>query len=163
MTLTTIWLVTSALFVIGLLGTLLPTIPGLGLITGAIVFFALATNFATISLPTTIVLASIGALAVLAGYLGPAWGSSAAGGSWKATSGALLGSILGLFTPLGPLGIFVGAFAGGLLGALAEGKNLGAAWRIARTSVVGALGASLAQFILGLILIIVFLIAALGV
>lgn len=162
MTLVAIWLVTGTLFTIGLLGILLPTVPGLVLVAAGIVFFALATNFAAISLLTTIFLVAIASLAMLAGYFGPAWGSSAAGGSWKSISGALLGSIIGLFTPLGPLGLFVGAFIGALLGALAEGKNIGQAWRIARTSVIGALGASLMQFILGLILIIVFLFAALG-
>lgn len=155
-----IWLITLILFLIGLAGTIIPGLPGVGLVYAGVLVYAMATNFAAISLATVIVLGFITALALTASYIGSALGSRYAGGKKWAVVGATLGALAG--TTLGPLGIFAGAFLGALVGALLEGSSQEKAVKVAFYATFGTVGSIAVQFLLAVILIMSFFIAVAG-
>src|SRR5688572_21806181 len=124
-----LWAITVGLMAIGLLGTIIPGLPGIVLTYAGILIFAFATNFAHISPTTLVVFGLVTALAVIAGYFGSVLGSRAGGGKKWAIIGTFVGAILGAFT--GPLGLFLGAFLGALLGAFIEGSSTHQAFKIA--------------------------------
>lgn len=152
-----LWAITILLMIIGVAGTIIPGLPGIGLVYAGILLYALATHFASISLATVIILGLISAAALAANYAGAAFGSSVAGGKKWALAGTAIGALIG--ATFGPLGIFAGAFLGALLGALLEGNGRKHALTVAVYSTLGTLGSIVVQFLLAVILIIAFFIA----
>ncbi len=112
----TFWLA-LVVMVIGLAGTVLPGLPGLGLIWLAALIYALAERFATIGPLTMTALTVLAALGMAADYfLGQAMGK-AAGASWQALLAGMAGGAAGFVA-----GMFIGgigALPAGLLGTLA--------------------------------------------
>ena len=152
-----LWAGVLALFIIGLMGIAIPALPGIGFIFAGILLYAWATGFATISVPTVIILGVIGLLAVGMDYMGSAVGARWGGGKTKALIGTIVGAIVGM--TFSPIGIFIGAFLGGLAGALLEGQSSDKALKVALFSVIGVIGSSFMQFVLGLTMIVTFLVA----
>lgn len=144
------------LFVTGLVGTIVPGLPGVGLIFLGIFLYAWLTGFATISGGTVTVLGLLGLAAFLISFGGSFLGASLGGGKKRAILGTLAGACLGFLVAPG-IGLFVGAFLGALGGALLEGQSQGSAVRVALFTIAGVLGASAVQFLLGLAMIITFL------
>jgi uncharacterized protein YqgC (DUF456 family) len=155
-----IWVITSLLLGVGLMGTIIPLLPGLALVVAGFLFYGLATGFSTIS-GLTVALLCAGALGTfLVAQLSSGFGAKIAGGGRSSFVGTVLGAIIGAF--MGPLGLLVGAVIGGLIGALHEGHSMVHASRIAVWAVLGTISGSLMQFLLGSTLVIIFLIAALA-
>ena len=161
MSIVIIWLITSLLFALGLLGTLLPAIPGLGLIIVGVLFYAIATKFIAISVTTTIVLCIIALTAFIASYFTGALGTKLGGGGRYAAFGTLIGALIGLIT--GPFGLIIGAVIGAFLGAFYESQSIEKSLRITVASLVGLLGGAIMQFLVAIGIIIAFLIAVLTV
>ncbi|HLC49292.1 MAG TPA: DUF456 domain-containing protein [Candidatus Andersenbacteria bacterium] len=150
-------IITILLFGIGCLGTLVPGLPGIGLVYGGILLYAFADGFTSISVSTVVYLGIVTIIAAMAQYVGSLWAAKSAGGRQKALIGTLLGAFIGTIS--GPIGIFVGAFMGALIGATIEGKNPEKAFRVAMLSVLGIVGGSLIQLVLSIALISAFVLA----
>lgn len=106
------------LMAIGLIGAVLPLLPGLPLILGGAVLWAWADNFQQVGWPTLIVLAVLMAVGFgLDLVLTPAI-SRRAGVSWRAIGGAILGGLLGgiFLSALPIIGTLFGALLGAILG-----------------------------------------------
>ncbi len=161
MTALLLWIIISLLFLVGLAGTIIPLVPGLSIIIAGVLLFAFITKFAEISVVTVVILTIIALLASLIDFYAGAIGAKAAGGGKYAAIGATLGAIIGFIILFGPIGLLVGGFSGALLGALLEGRNTGQAHYIALVSLVGTIGASATQFVVGIIIIVTFLMAIL--
>jgi len=153
-----IWLITITLFIIGLAGTVIPGLPGLGVVFAGILVFAAATGFTTISVTTVVIFGLITVAAIFADYFASSLGAKIAGGKMKSFIGAILGSIAGF--AYAPIGILVGAFLGALVGAYLEGQPTQKALKVALVSVLAVIATNALQLLLGLIMIISFLIAA---
>ncbi len=145
----------ALLFLTGLAGTIIPALPGVGLVYGGVLLYAFADGFAHISGASVLWLGLVALLALGAQYAGSMWGAAQGGGKKKALAGTFIGAFVGAF--MGPVGIFLGAFVGALAGAMMEGHSAEKAVKVAGLSVVGIIGGSLIQFFLSLILIFVFL------
>jgi uncharacterized protein YqgC (DUF456 family) len=105
-----------ALMIVGLLGIILPVLPGLLLIWLVALIYAIAEGFTTIDSITLVVLTILGAI----GYTAHLWmsqlGAKAGGASFRSV---LAGTVLGIIGALiGLLGLGVGAVPGGIIGAL---------------------------------------------
>ena len=109
--------------VLGLLGTVLPAIPGLPLIFGGMLLAAWAGDFQEIGIATIAVLGVLTLLSLAIDFWATAVGARRVGASGKAVAGAVLGTVVGLF--FGPLGLFAGPFAGALTGELLHRRRLG--------------------------------------
>ncbi|KFN47391.1 DUF456 domain-containing protein [Arenimonas composti] len=124
-----IWnLVAILLVVIGLLGTLLPVLPGLPVLWAGLLLAAWNDGFArvgagTITALTVLLLVAI-AVDVLAGY----YGARRAGASAKAQWGAAIGALAGLF--FGLPGLLLGPWLGAVGGEVVHGTDWRAATKI---------------------------------
>lgn len=108
---------------LGLLGTVLPAIPGLPLVFGGMLLAAWAGDFREIGMATIAVLGVLTLLSLAIDFWATAAGAKRVGASGKAVGGAVLGTVVGLF--FGPVGLFAGPFAGALTGELLHRRRLG--------------------------------------
>lgn len=119
-----LYYVFAALLVLaGLVGTVLPAIPGLPLVFAGMLLAAWAGDFQQISLFTIVVLGLLTLCSLAIDFWATAVGAKRVGASRKAVVGAILGTVAGIF--FGPVGIFVGPFAGALAGELLHRRSLG--------------------------------------
>jgi len=109
------------LIVFGLLGCVLPVIPGppLSFIGILVLHF---TRFAHFSTTFLLVLAFIAILVTVLDYIVPVWGTKKFGGTKAGMWGATIGMIIGMIF-LGPLGLILGPLAGAIIGEVINGAN----------------------------------------
>jgi uncharacterized protein len=116
------YVIAGLLILVGLAGVILPALPGLPLVFAGMLLAAWAGGFAQIGTGTLVVLGALTLLSMLIDFWAAALGAKRVGASRLALLGALLGTVAGLF--LGPVGLFIGPFAGALLGQLLHGRSL---------------------------------------
>jgi hypothetical protein len=125
------------IMIIGILGCLLPVLPGppLSYIGLLILHF---TRFADFSPTFFITWACVVIIVTVLDYVVPIWGTKKFGGSKSGMWGAALGLVVGIFF-LPPLGIIAGPFAGAFIGEALTGKNSSEAFRAGLGSFLGFL------------------------
>ncbi len=110
------------LVIVGLVGTVLPALPGAMLIVAGLVVAAWADGFARVGVWTLVVIGAIGAASYLVDFAAAALGAKKFGASPRAMVGAGLGTLAGLF--LGPVGIIFGPFVGAIIGELTVHRDI---------------------------------------
>ena len=110
------------LVIVGLVGTVLPALPGAMLIVAGLVVAAWADGFARVGVWTLVVIGAIGAASYLVDFAAAALGAQKFGASPRAMIGAGLGTLAGLF--LGPVGIIFGPFVGAIIGELTVHRDI---------------------------------------
>ncbi|MEA5616894.1 DUF456 family protein [Cronbergia sp. UHCC 0137] len=158
------WLL-IVVMIVGVIGAVVPAIPGSSLILTAVIAWGLISgSIAAIKTPLivtiVVLLLSIG-VDFLAGYLG----AKQAGASKWGQIGAFVGLLCGFFGLLpalpfgGPLlGILLGPLLGAIIGEYLYRRNLGAAVKAGIGITVGTLVGNLIQGLLAIGAVIVFLI-----
>jgi len=124
------------LLVVGLVGCIVPLIPGPSLSYIALLLLQV-TAFGDFSVAFLVITALITIVVTVADYVLPAWGTKKLGGSRAGTIGSIIGLIIGLFFL--PVGIIVGPFLGAFLGELIVGQNAKIALRSGFGSFIGFL------------------------
>jgi hypothetical protein len=104
-----------SLLILGIIGCLLPVLPGPPLSYAGLILLHLS-RFASFSNEKLIILAVIAVVVTVLDYIVPIWGTRKFGGSKYGMRGATVGLIIGLF--LGPAGIIAGPFIGAFVGEL---------------------------------------------
>lgn len=118
-----IWYVLAAvLMVVGLVGTVLPVLPGVPILFGGMLLAAWADHFAHVGTLTLTVLGALTVFALVIDFVAGMLGAKRVGASRHALVGAVLGSVVGLF--FGLPGLLLGPFVGALFGELAAGGTL---------------------------------------
>jgi uncharacterized protein YqgC (DUF456 family) len=151
------WLLTIVLFAVGLIGTIVPVLPGTTIILAAAIVHRMmlgsdkSIGYGTILVLMLLTLASY-ALDVLAGYFGAKYFGATKWG----TFGAVLGALIGLF--FGLIGLFIGPVIGAIAGEVIAGKRMIDAGRAGWGSLLGNVGAMVAKLIIGLAMITIFLV-----
>ena len=110
MTMTMVYALVTLLLLGGLVGSVLPLIPGTPLILAGAVIYAVATDFDPVGPWHLLILVGIAAVAYSLDYLAGAAGVKKLGGSRWAMLGAILGAIVGVF--FGVLGLMLGPIVG---------------------------------------------------
>ncbi len=159
MTTVVLWLVTIIFFTLGMIGIVVPALPGTGLVFIGILFYAMMTNFAEISAGFVIGSGIVALGAWLVEYMGAVIGAKVGGGGKFTLAGTIAGALLGLVAG-GPVGLLAGVVAGAALGAVYEGKTAEKAGKAALCSIVGIVGAKIVQATLTVGLVLVFLLVA---
>ena len=121
--------VAALLVVVGLIGVVLPALPGLPLVFLGMLLAAWAGGFEQVGVAVLVVLGLLTLLSFAIDFWATAHGAKRVGASRKAIVGAVLGTFAGLFV-FPPFGLFVGPFAGALIGELLHGRELGNAARV---------------------------------
>lgn len=122
---------TTALLVLGLLcsvagvvGCILPALPGPPLSFAALLILAYARDWAPFGVGFLVGMGLLTAMATVSDYLFPALGARHYGASRKALQISMVGMFVGIFV-FPPWGMILGAFAGAVLGEWIEGKRGG--------------------------------------
>lgn len=150
------WALTAGLMLIGLVGTVVPLVPGTVLIlVGAMVnYFTLQSIGWGTLVGLTLLMILAQALDILSGAVGAKWFGAT---RWGAIGG-ILGAIVGLF--FGLIGIFVGPLVGALLGELLGGKGILPAGKSGWGTFLGTTAGIVGKVAIGLIMIVWFGVAA---
>ena len=181
--------ITLLIMVVGLLGSVLPGLPGVPLIFAAALVYAYVTGFEVVGGLVLVLLGLFAFLAFVADFLGTTYGARRFGASEWGTAGGAIGGLVGalagaLFFGLGALfGLLAGTIGGVFLGeylrrrrkrALSAGEDVQPRVRSVRRSgrgywqqssraaggvLVGYLASAAAQVVLGLLSVILFVIA----
>jgi uncharacterized protein YqgC (DUF456 family) len=149
--------------VIGLLGSILPLLPGPFLIWGGVLLWAWANGFERMGWPTLIILGILALAAKGLDFSLTTGMSRRAGVSWRAIGAAFLGALVGGIVLSGILPL-IGAFIGAILGAVAGmwlveyyiRKDSQAATAAVRAYLSGVGLAAVAQFAISLLMVLIF-------
>lgn len=153
---TLLYVVVGLLLLVGLLGSLLPFIPGTLLILAGAFLFALGTDFQPVGPGRLLVLAGLTAAAYSLDYLAGALGARKLGrGSRWAMAGALLGALVGLF--FGPVGLITGPILGAVTAEMAYSRKLDASLRSGLGTMLGILLGVAARLSIAVIMVGLFL------
>jgi uncharacterized protein YqgC (DUF456 family) len=151
-----LWLLAVVLIVTGVIGTILPALPGPILVFAGVLLAAWADDFARIGPGTLVALGLLTAAAHSVDLVAAAIGVRRSGASRRAVAGAALGATGGLF--FGVPGLVVGPFVGALIGELTMRGDLRSASRAGVFAGLGFVIGTLAK--LGIVCAIVGIAAA---
>jgi hypothetical protein len=152
------WLFAIVLMAVGLIGTVLPAVPGAVVILAAAVIHQSMLgsekslgwwNIALLGLLTLL----SSALEFAAGY----FGAKRFGATKWGAFGALLGAIVGLFFPFP--GLIIGPVVGAIAGELVAGKRLVSAGRAGWGTLLGNLAGMIGKLAIGLVMVSWFLVS----
>lgn len=154
------WTLTLLIMLVGLVGTVVPLLPGTSIILAAAVMhhFALGAE-------RSVGWWTIGGLVVLTvvsyvlDFVSGAMGAKRFGASRWGAVGGIIGAIVGIF--FGLPGIFIGPLAGVLLGELLGGKGLLPAGKSTWGTLLGTTAGIVAKLVIGTVMVAWFLAAAL--
>ncbi len=144
---TTALIPTLILFLLGILGTVIPLLPGAALIWVGMLLYGLLTGFDGLTFNFYLLQGLAVFLFWGVDYFATAMGTRYSGGSRAAILGAALGLLAGLVT-MGPPGIIFGPFIGAFLGEMISGTPLEKALRSSLGALIGLLGGLVLKFII---------------
>lgn len=150
------WIIAVILMAFGLIGTVVPVLPGTTIILGAAIIHRVAVGPPPRSCGTTALVALVAltlvsyALDAGAGYLG----AKHFGVTKWGVIGGIIGGIIGLF--FGLPGLFLGPVIGAGAGELIGGKALVNAGRAGWGTILGLLGGTIAKIFIGLSMVAIF-------
>jgi uncharacterized protein YqgC (DUF456 family) len=123
---------------IGFFGALIPVVPGVPLVFGGILVYAVLTGFREIGLLLLAIFLILTVFAVAVDWLATAIGARRFGASGWGIVGALVGLVIGLIL-LPPFGAIIGPVAGAILFELARGRTTRESVRSGAGALVGYL------------------------
>ena len=172
-----ILVVTLLAMLVGLVGSVLPGLPGVTLIFLSAVVYAFLTDFDVVGVPVLLILFLFAAVAFVADFFATSYGAKRFGASnWGTVGGAvggLFGTLIGLlFAGVGSIfGLIFGTIGGVFLGEYlrrrrqgpGEQSPAGGDWRRTTRAAggvfVGFVASAIAQGLLGLASVVVFVLA----
>jgi uncharacterized protein YqgC (DUF456 family) len=152
--LTVIGIVVALLFALGLVGSVVPWMPGPLFILAGAVLWAFATDFANIGIGRLAILTALAVVSFLLNFVVGALGARRYGGSRWAVVGALVGAVVGFF--FGPLGLLIGPVVGAVGGELLRGADLEGGVRSGFGALVGIVIGVAADVTIALVMIGLF-------
>ena len=150
------WVIKIVLVAIGLIGTVLPMVPGTTVILAAAVIHRVmlgpekSVAWWLIAVMALLTLVTYG-LDFLAGYFGAKYFGATKWGTFGAIAGALVGIFFGI------VGLFVGPVVGAIAGEFVAGKRMVHAGRAGWGSLLGNVGGMVAKLLIALVMITIFL------
>jgi uncharacterized protein YqgC (DUF456 family) len=149
-------LITVFLFSAGLIGSVLPMLPGSPLILLGAFIYAWYTDFTVITWGVLLILFALTLLSQMVEYLATIIGAKKYGASRWGVAGAVAGGLIGFFAG-GVLGIIAGPFIGALAGELLYGRTISTSMKIGFGTLVGFIGGAIGKLIIALAMVGVFL------
>jgi uncharacterized protein len=140
------WVLSVALIVAGLAGTVLPALPGTALVLAGIVLGAWIDGFTRVSGLTVGVITALAVLAWVLDYVAGLLGARRAGASRQALVGATLGTVAGLF--MGLVGVLFMPLVGAAIGEYLARRDHGQALKVGAATWLGIMAGLLAKVVL---------------
>ena len=152
-----LYAVAVVLVIAGLVGTIVPVLPGVLLVFGGLFFAAYADDFARAGYGTLAVIGGLALLSFAVDFFASVLGAKRVGASPQALLGAAAGGAAGIF--FGIPGLLLGPFLGAALGEYAARGRLAQAGKVGFGTWIGMLVAAIAKVVIAFMMIAVFLIA----
>ena len=149
-----LYIIAAALIVIGLAGAIVPALPGIPLIFGGIWLIAGVDRYRHIGQWWLLGIAVVGAIGLTLDLLAGALGAKRAGASRQAVSGALAGTVIGLF--FGLPGLLLGPFVGAALGELTAGNSILRSTHVGVSAWFGLIFGTIIKLVSSLIMVALF-------
>jgi uncharacterized protein YqgC (DUF456 family) len=150
------WLFTIVLFAVGLIGTVLPILPGTTIILAAAVIHRMMLGAEkSIGWRTIAILVLLTLTTYAFDFLGSYFGARFFGATKWGTFGAVMGALIGLF--FGIIGLFIGPVIGAITGEFIAGKRMIDAGKAGWGSLLGNLAGMIGKLIIALAMITIFL------
>lgn len=144
----------AALILAGLIGAIVPVLPGIPLIFGGIWLIAGVDDYRHISLGWLLGIGLVGAVGLTLDLLAGALGAKRVGASPHAVWGALLGTVIGLF--LGLPGLLLGPFVGAMMGELAAGNSVLRSTQVGMSAWAGLIFGTLIKLVASVTMVALF-------
>jgi uncharacterized protein len=150
------WLFTMLLFAVGLIGTVVPMLPGTTIIlAGAVIHRLMLGPEKSVGWKSMAVLALLTLVSYVLDFMSSYLGAKYFGATKWATFGAVVGVVVGTF--FGIAGLFIGPVIGAVAGELIAGKRMIDAGRAGWGSLLGNLAGILGKLAIALAMIVIFL------
>lgn len=159
MEITLIWVLSIALIVLGLAGTVLPLLPGTLLVWGGIVLGAWIDDFARVGTTSVVVVSVLALLAWALDYVAGLMGAQKVGASKQALLGAAVGTVVGLF--MGLVGVLFMPLVGASIGEYLARKDQNRAVKVGVATWVGIMVGLIAKVVLAFVMVGIFVAALL--
>ncbi len=150
-------LASAALIVIGLIGTVVPALPGTLLILGGIVLYAWAEDFRHAGPWTLGVVTLLAILAWVTDFVSGLLGARKVGASRLAVLGAAIGTLVGVFSGL--VGLLFMPLVGAVIGEWIAERDSLRAGKVGIATWLGMLVGTVVKIVLSFLMIGVFLVA----
>jgi uncharacterized protein len=151
---TLLYVTAATLIVTGLVGAIVPALPGIPLIFGGIWLIAHVDQYRHLGLWWLVGIALVGAVGLTMDLVAGALGAKRVGASRRAVWGALLGTVVGLF--FGLPGLLLGPFFGAVLGELAAGNSVLRSTHVGASASIGLIFGTLIKLVASLTMVALF-------
>ena len=141
---------------VGLSGTILPVLPGILLMWAGVIGYGFVAGFDLLAVGAIATVTILAGISVGLGVVLPKQAADAAGASTKSQWAAVIGAIIGFFV-IPVVGVIVGAVVGVALAEYWEKKEWAGAWESTKGVLTGMGAAAIAQFGIGVIILVVWL------
>jgi uncharacterized protein YqgC (DUF456 family) len=149
------YLVVAVLLVVaGVVGTVVPVLPGTLLVFGGLFIAAWAQDFARVGLVGLSIIGALMLLSFAVDFVASVMGAKRVGASPRALFGAALGGLVGLF--LGIPGLILGPFVGAFLGELWARGGFAQAGKVGVGTWLGLVFAAIAKVVIAFLMIATF-------
>jgi uncharacterized protein YqgC (DUF456 family) len=149
-----LYVVAAMLILAGLVGAVVPALPGIPLIFAGIWLIAGVDGYGHVGLWWLVGIAAVGAVGLTVDLVAGALGTKKVGASRHAVWGALLGTIVGLF--FGLPGLLLGPFLGAVLGELAAGSGVLRSAHVGASASIGMILGAVVKLIASLMMVALF-------
>ncbi len=151
------WFFTIVLFAVGVIGTVVPVLPGTTIVlAAAIIHRVMLGPEKSIGWKTIVGLILLTLVSYAFDFLGGYFGAKYFGATKWGAFGAIVGALIGLF--FGIIGLFAGPVIGAVAGEFIAGKRMIDAGRAGWGSLLGNLGATTGRLVIALVMISIFLV-----
>ena len=152
-----LWVLSAAMVIVGIVGVVMPALPGHMLILGGLIVGAWANGFTRVGVWTLVVLGLIAVASYGVDFVAVALGAKRLGASPRAMTGAALGTLAGLF--FGLPGVIVGPFVGAVIGELTTHNDFSKAGKAGVAAWIGFTIGIAVKVALAFLMIGIFLVA----
>jgi len=144
----------ALLIVGGLVGAILPSLPGIPMVFGGIWLVAAVNDYRHLGLWWLLLIGALGTVGVIVDFVAGTLGAKRVGASKRALWGASLGTLVGMF--FGIPGILIGPFAGALIGELSSGTSVLRSAHVGIGTWIGLLLGALVKLVISLVMVGLF-------
>lgn len=144
----------AALLLAGLVGAVVPALPGIPLIFAGIWLIAGVDRYRHLGFWWLLGIAIIGAVGLALDLLAGAFGAKRVGASPQAVWGAIAGTVVGLF--FGLPGLLLGPFVGAVLGELSAGNSVLRSTHVGVGAWLGLIFGTLIKLVAALMMVALF-------
>ena len=157
MTVTLLWILSVALIVVGIAGTVLPALPGTLFVLAGIVLGAWIDDFARVGWGVLTAVIVLAVLAWVLDYVAGLPGAKKAGASRQAIIGAALGTVAGLF--MGIVGVLFMPLVGAAIGEWLAQRDHGRALKVGVATWLGIMAGLVSKVVIAFMMVGIFVVA----